>query len=76
MSEVTAHLQCVESVVENEIEQGATQKSVALTYALGLRSSWPTDWKRVNAAITKRWPKGLGSVKKLAWAIHEGRVRP
>lgn len=68
MSEFTAHLMCVEDVIENEIKQGATQRDVAKTYALGLRSSWPTDWKRVNEAIRARWPKGLNRIKEMAWS--------
>ncbi len=62
-------LGCVEMVIENEIRQGCTQKQIAQTYALALRSSWPTDWKRVNAAIIKRWSAaGLEQIKKLAWS--------
>lgn len=65
----TAHLLDVESVVENEIEQGCSQKSVAKTYALALRSSWPTDWKRVNGSIVAKWGKtGLERIKRLAWS--------
>ena len=51
------------------------QKSVALSYALALRdeASVPVDWGRVNAAIRKRWPKGLERVKGMAWkAIETG----
>ena len=46
------------------------QADVALTYALAMRDevSVPVDWKRANAAIVKRWPKGLARVKSLAWA--------
>jgi hypothetical protein len=46
-----------------------TQKSVALTYALAMRDEAivPVDWKRANAAILKRWPKGLVRVKEAAW---------
>ena len=62
-------LAAVESVIENEIAQGLSQRQVAQSYALALRSSWPTDWKRVNAAIVKRWPKGLHRIKKMA---HDG----
>jgi hypothetical protein len=65
---LTAHLLNVEDVIENEIKLGATQKSVAMTYALALKSDWPTDWKRVNAAIVARWPKGLGRIKEMAWS--------
>lgn len=73
MGEFTAELLSVEDVIENEIQLGATQKSVARTYALGLCSSWPTDWKRVNAAILARWPKGLQRIKESAWRKFEGK---
>jgi hypothetical protein len=69
MSDYTIEIACVESVIENEIAQGCTQKQIAQTYALGLRSSWPTDWKRVNEAIIKRWSfSGLNRIKNLAWS--------
>jgi len=64
----TIELAEVEWVIENEIKQGCTQRQVAQTYALGIRSSWPTDWKRVNAAIMAKWPKGLERIKKMAWS--------
>lgn len=65
----TMELTCCEMVICNEIEQGANQKEVARSYALALRSSWPTDWKRVNEAIVARWSKaGLERIKKLAWS--------
>ena len=60
---------CVEEVIENEIHKGCTQKQVAQTYALGIRSSWPTDWQRVNKAILNRWAaSGLERIKKMAWS--------
>ena len=32
------------------------------------------DWKAVNAAILKRWPKGLNWIKERAWKmLREGR---
>ena len=68
MSDVKIELAAVEQQIENEIEMGLTQRQIAQTYALGLRSSWPTDWARVNAAILKRWPKGLERIKKMAWS--------
>jgi len=58
----------IELTIENEIRQGCTQRQIAQTYSLGLRSSWPTDWSRVNAAIVAKWPKGLERVKKMAWS--------
>ena len=50
-------------------EKVFTQESVALTYALAMRDETlvPVDWKRANAAILARWPKGLDRVKRLAW---------
>ena len=45
------------------------QRDVALTYALAMRdeASIPVDWKRTNAAILTRWPRGLERVKKMVW---------
>jgi hypothetical protein len=60
-----------ETMIENEIEQAATQKDIALSYAMAMCSSWPTDWKRVNAAIAAKWPKGLIRVKEMAWKLVE-----
>jgi hypothetical protein len=47
------------------------QRDVALTYSLAIRdeSAVPVDWKRVNAAILSRWPKGLQRVKERAWRL-------
>lgn len=66
---------CVESVIENEIANGLNQKDIAQTYAMGMVSSWPTDWSRVNRAIMAKWPKGLNRVKELAFKIIEQRRR-
>lgn len=60
----------VEMVIENEINQGLTQKQIAMTYALAMRSSWPTDWAKVNGLILKKWPKGLQRIKEMA---HSGK---
>jgi hypothetical protein len=54
------------------------QRDVALTYALALRDEAivPVDWARANAAIVKRWPKGLARVKEAAWRmLRTGEVR-
>lgn len=62
---------CVESVIENEIKQGLSQRQIAQTYALAIRSTWPTDWKKVNAMIIERWSvAGLNRIKELA---HSGK---
>ena len=65
---VSVEIACVESVIENEIKQGCNQRQIAQTYALALRSSWPTDWAKVNAMILARWPKGLTRIKEMAWS--------
>lgn len=55
-------------------DKAMKQKDVALTYALAIRDedAVPVDWKRANAAIVKRWPKGLVRVKELAWKLFQG----
>ena len=51
------------------------RNSVALTYALAMRSSEATDWKAVNEAIIKRWSvAGLTYIKERAWKIREGKI--
>jgi hypothetical protein len=65
----TMELVCCADVILNEIKQGGTQKQIAQTYALALRSTWPTDWKAINEAIIARWsPKALGRIKNMAWS--------
>ena len=65
----TMEIACVEQVIQNEIERGLNQKQIAQSYALGLRSSFPTDWAKVNAMIIERWSKaGLERIKKMAWS--------
>lgn len=68
MGELKCELWCVEDVISNEIEKGLSQRQIAQTYALGLRSSYKTDWKKVNAMILARWPKGLDRIKAMAWS--------
>lgn len=63
----------VEGVIENEIKLGIPQKSIALTYAFGLRSSGKVDWKRINnALIAKFGQRGLARIKARAWRLYEG----
>ncbi len=70
----------VENTIEREINSGLSQRQVAQTYALALRSSYPTNWKRVNEMILKRWPKGLNRIKQMAWSgkcfEHTGSSEP
>lgn len=65
----TINLMGADLVMINEINQGCTQKQIAQTYALALRSQEPTDWKAANEAIIKRWSvSGLERIKKMAWS--------
>lgn len=58
-----------EGVIENEISNGLSQRQIAQTYALAIRSSYPTDWARVNQMIIERWSaEGLERIKKMAWS--------
>ena len=65
----TLNLCDAHTLIIQEIEGGATQKDIAKTYALGLRSQEPTDWAAANKAIIERWSvSGLERIKKLAWS--------
>jgi hypothetical protein len=75
------HLVCCTWVICNEIEQGLTQKDIALTYAMALRSATAKadipDWETINRAIIKRWSmSGLERIKKRAWGIVSGKIEP
>ena len=62
-------IQEVEATIEREIELGANQVAIAKTLALAIRSTYQTDWRRVNAAIVARWSQaGLQRIKRLAWS--------
>ena len=66
---VRIELMCVKTMIENEIKQGLTQRQIAQTYALGIRSSDKTDWAAVNKLIVDRWSvSGLGRIKKMVWS--------
>lgn len=70
---------CERVLLREAADPTVTRKSLAVTYALALRSSeFPTiDWPRVNTAIVERLgSKGLEVVKRRAWALYEGRARP
>jgi len=74
---VIAELMNIEWVVENEIEHGMPERSLAVTYAFGLRASSPPDWKRINNAIlTKFGKRGLTKIKTRAWRLFEGKEQP
>jgi len=65
----TLNLMCADMVIQNEINQCCTQKQIAQTYALALRSENHVDWKAINIAIINRWSvSGLERIKQLAWS--------
>ena len=61
-------------VILTEISQGFSQRDVALSYAMAIKSDRAgadkPDWKRINEAIVAQWsPAGLERVKALAWEL-------
>lgn len=58
-----------QKVILEEIAGGATQESVALTYAFIIRQEPNADWPTINAAIRNRWKgkSALMRIKELAW---------
>lgn len=67
---MTYELACTTNMLLREIADKAMKRlDVAKTYALALRSSWPTDWLKVNKAILARWsPHALVWIKEKAWS--------
>ena len=60
---------CTQTLLNEIADKGFKQNSIAMTYALALRSSETIDWAKVNKAIVKRWSiSGLNRIKKLAWS--------
>lgn len=58
------------------IEDGCVQAEVASFYADALRAHFAkenVDFRKLNAAIISRWPKGLKRVKTMAWRELERR---
>lgn len=72
---------CCTFVICNEIEMGLSRKSVALSYALAMKSEAEgadkPDWRKINEAAIARWGvKGLSALKDRAYGIAVGRVDP
>uniref|UniRef100_A0A6M3LSX4 Uncharacterized protein n=1 Tax=viral metagenome TaxID=1070528 RepID=A0A6M3LSX4_9ZZZZ len=62
---------CTNTLLREIADHSLVRRDVAQTYAIALRSSEPTDWKRVNDAIIGRW-----SVSALIWIkeqAHSGK---
>jgi hypothetical protein len=70
-------IRCTDTLLLEINKMKTGRDSVALSYALALKSDEPTDWGRVNEAIVNRWSmSALQYIKKRAWAIVEGRIDP
>lgn len=75
MENVQINLVCCTQVICNELShRECTQKGLASTYALAIKSELQLadrpDWKIINKAVMDRWgQRGLTRVKRLAWAI-------
>ena len=60
---------CTRTLLDEIACKEAKRLDVAKTYALALRSSYPTDWREVNRAIIERWSRSaLEYIKKMAWS--------
>lgn len=61
--------------------QKVTQKDVALTYAMAIKSmaqkADEPDWETINRAIIAKWGmSGLERIKKRAFDILKGKIKP
>jgi len=69
MDYVFEMLWCDEVLLQEIVNPDCKKSNVAKAYALALRSSWPTDFKKVNKAIVDRWGlNGLQYIKEMAWS--------
>lgn len=78
---MSINLICCAMVIQNEIAQGFSQKQIALTYAMAMRSEFAgadqPDWSAINTAIVNRWSlSGLERVKKRAHDLVTGKIQP
>ena len=71
ISDIKVELLYCDRVMLREIrEKKTTRDSLALSYAMAMASSYPTNYERVNRAIIKRWSRsGLDYIKTRAWKI-------
>jgi hypothetical protein len=59
-------------VICNEIEHGASQKDIAMSYAMAMRSAAAgadaPEWGTINRAFIAKWNiKALSRIKDRAW---------
>jgi hypothetical protein len=80
MSDVQINLVfCTQVLLQDIGCKEATQKDIALTYAMALKSysqgADKPDWEAINGAILARWSmSGLERIKKLAWDRLSGKA--
>lgn len=72
---------CTQVILQDLRAKECTQKDVALTYAMAIKSQAQgadiPDWLAINTAILSRWKmSGLERIKKRAFDILSGKVRP
>ena len=72
---------CTDTICDEVKAKQATQKDIALTYALAIKSEAQgadkPDWSTINHAILARWKmSGLERIKKRAFDILAGKVVP
>lgn len=82
MTDLQINLVCCTRVLLQDVStKQATQKDVALTYAMAIKSEAQgadkPDWLTINTAILSRWKmSGLERIKKRAFDILSGKVKP
>ena len=65
----TELMDCTNVLLREIEDKRFKQRDIAQTYALSLRSSFETDYKKVNCAIIDRWSvSGLIRIKEMAWS--------
>ena len=72
---------CTDVILQELTWKQTTRKSVALTYAMAMKSAAQKadtpDWRKINEAIIAKWGmKGLERVKTRAWRLIEGKEQP
>jgi hypothetical protein len=72
---------CTEVLLQDIRAKEATQKDIALTYAMAIKSASQgddrPDWPTINRAILDRWSmSGLERIKKRAFDILSGKIKP
>jgi hypothetical protein len=80
MGDYRINLVCCTDTICDEIKLGTTQKSLAVTYAMAMKSAAEgadkPDWYKINTAILAKWKmSGLERIKKRAHDILSGKIQ-